>query len=124
MFCPEDLEDFYLRYHPEGAADIQQDLQGEENHVSTEPLAPTDSLFCTQPSLVVSPNGRDVAVARQFKDQVQDSTTSVLQAFPQLEQAKARASRSTSGAVLDQAAAGRQPLSCCKSATMMYVAHM
>lgn len=75
MFCPEDLEDhFHRQYHPQGLtrALAQQQLQHQQqqeeaDRLSAEALVPANSLFCGQPSLVLSPDGCEIAVARQLK---------------------------------------------------------
>ena len=74
VFCPEDLEDHYYRqYHPQGLTRAQahqqqqQQQQQEEADRFAEALVPAKSLFCGQPSLVLSPDGCEVAVARRLK---------------------------------------------------------
>ncbi len=77
VFCPEDLEDHYHhQYYPQGLtrAQAQQQLQlqhqqqqEEADHLSAEALVPANSLFCGQPSLVLSPDGCEIAVARRLK---------------------------------------------------------
>ncbi len=69
VFCPEDLQDhFFHQYHPQGHTDTQQEQQDEEDEMfSADP--PQESLFCLRPILVVSPDGREVTVARQLKEQ-------------------------------------------------------
>ncbi len=79
MFCPEDLEDHYYRqYHPQGLTRAQQQQQQQQqhqhqqqqeeaDHFSDEAFVPANSLFWDQPSLVLSPDGCEIAVARQLK---------------------------------------------------------
>lgn len=75
MFCPEDLEDHYHhQYYQQGLtrAQAQQQLQHqrqqeEADRLSAEALVPANSLFCDQPSLVLSPDGCEIAVARRLK---------------------------------------------------------
>jgi len=83
VFCPEDLEDHYHRqYHPQGLtrAQAQQQLQHQQQQEEADRLfaealvpAAANSLFCSQPSLVLSPDGCEVGVARRLK-QTSDST--------------------------------------------------
>ncbi|DBA87713.1 hypothetical protein WJX77_000157 [Trebouxia sp. C0004] len=44
-----------------------QQEQDEADCLSAEALIPTNSLFCHQPSLVLSPDGCKIAVARRLK---------------------------------------------------------
>jgi len=77
VFCPEDLEDHYHRqYHPQGLTRAQaQQQQQQQQHQQqqeeadrfAEALVPANSVFCSQPSLVLSPDGCEIAVARRLK---------------------------------------------------------
>lgn len=75
VFCPEDLEDhFHQQYHPQGLTrgQAQQQLQRQQeqeqaDHLSAEAHVPVNTLFCDQPSLVLSPDGCEIAVARRLK---------------------------------------------------------
>ena len=73
MFCPEDLEEhFHHLYHPS-----QQLQRSEHAKPLPEQGEPVESPYYDEPKLVLNPDKREVAIARQLKPDFGRPTSAV-----------------------------------------------